>query len=120
MSKNYSREEFINILYPKLPYRSIKKDYDYSKNVNSKICSECGGECCKRCGCHFSPDDFKEISFEKGGQKRNTLRNPAKKEGLLAGKRPVRAEPAAHLQWKEEVSAYRNVRIGCKALPFGF
>ena len=64
MSKNFSREEFINILYPKLPYRSIKKDYDYSKNVNSKICSECGGECCKRCGCHFSPDDFKEISFD--------------------------------------------------------
>lgn len=44
--------------------RNIVKDYDKAKNVNSKICSECGGECCKRCGCHFSPDDFKEISFK--------------------------------------------------------
>lgn len=47
-----------------IPYRSIKKDYDISKDVNSQICSECKGKCCKMCGCHFSPDDFKEISFE--------------------------------------------------------
>lgn len=44
--------------------RKIKKDYDISKNVNSQICSECGGQCCKRCGCQFSPDDFEEISFD--------------------------------------------------------
>lgn len=37
---------------------------DISENVNSKICSECGGRCCKQCGCFFSPYDFKEISFE--------------------------------------------------------
>ncbi len=51
------------ILFPRLDYRSRKKDYDNSKNVNAVICSKCGGECCKRCGCHFSPDDFDEISF---------------------------------------------------------
>lgn len=27
-------------------------------------CSRCKGTCCKTMGCHFSPDDFKEISFE--------------------------------------------------------
>lgn len=52
------------ILYPKLEYRSVKKDYSRLKNVSKRICAECGGECCKRCGCEFSPDDFKEISFE--------------------------------------------------------
>ena len=51
------------LLNPKLNYRSIPKDYSQSQTVNAKICSECGGECCKQCGCHFSPDDFKEISF---------------------------------------------------------
>lgn len=53
-----------SILYPELPYRSIKKKYNILKNTSKKICSKCGGECCKNCGCHFSPDDFKEISFE--------------------------------------------------------
>ena len=53
-----------NIEYPKLEYRSVKKDYDVSKNVNSEVCSKCGGYCCKRCGCHFSPDDFEDVSFE--------------------------------------------------------
>lgn len=52
------------ILYPTLPYRSKEKDYDIGKNVNSLMCIECGGACCKMCGCHFSPDDFEEISFE--------------------------------------------------------
>ena len=52
------------IIHPTLQYRSIEKDYSESRNVNSEICAECGGRCCKKCGCHFSPDDFKEISFE--------------------------------------------------------
>lgn len=44
--------------------RTITKDYAAPQNVNPKICSQCGGACCKRCGCHYSPDDFEEISFE--------------------------------------------------------
>lgn len=63
-----SKEEFYkwvdNILYPELEYRSIEKDYDIAKNVNESLCTKCGGTCCKNCGCHFSPDDFEEISFE--------------------------------------------------------
>lgn len=27
-------------------------------------CAECKGKCCKSMGCHFSPSDFKEITFE--------------------------------------------------------
>lgn len=43
-------------LLPK--YRKRFRDY------NLKLCSKCGGKCCEICGCHFSPTDFKEISFE--------------------------------------------------------
>lgn len=45
---------------------------DKLKYVNPKLCTECGGACCKRCGCEFSPDDFSEISFE-------TLKNEIEK-----------------------------------------
>lgn len=31
---------------------------------NVEICAECKGECCKALGCHFSPTDFDEISFD--------------------------------------------------------
>lgn len=65
---NMTCEEFTKMLeklmYPTLEYRSLEKDYDVSKNINCDLCSKCGGDCCKKCGCHFSPDDFEEISFE--------------------------------------------------------
>ena len=59
-----SEEHFFDSFYRKLPYRSLGKDYSNPDNVNGEICAKCGGECCKRCGCEFSPDDFKEISFD--------------------------------------------------------
>ena len=31
---------------------------------NLEICSKCKGFCCKRMGCHFSPDDFKDLTFD--------------------------------------------------------
>lgn len=34
------------------------------KTYNKKLCAKCGGKCCKSCGCHFSPRDFKDLSFE--------------------------------------------------------
>ena len=64
MNEDDFHKWFEELMYPTLPYRSIKKDYSISKNVNTEICSKCGGKCCKRCGCHFSPDDFQEISFD--------------------------------------------------------
>jgi hypothetical protein len=33
-------------------------------NVNSELCSLCGGACCKRSGCHFSPKEFPRHSFK--------------------------------------------------------
>lgn len=64
MNDNEFKRRMDNILFPTLPYQSIQKDYTDSENVNAEICAECGGVCCKTCGCHFSPDDFPEISFE--------------------------------------------------------
>lgn len=58
-------ERFLSrVRFPNEPYRSVVKNYDAPENFNPSICAECGGECCKRCGCEFSPDDFEEISFE--------------------------------------------------------
>jgi len=35
-----------------------------NKYLNTNICKQCGGSCCKFMGCHFSPEDFQELSFE--------------------------------------------------------
>ncbi len=40
------------------------KNYEMTQTTNYDVCAICGGAWCKKCGCHFSPDDFKEISFE--------------------------------------------------------
>lgn len=64
MDKNTFMEMMEEILCPKLPYRSVNKDYNNEQYFKPEVCKECGGECCKRCGCDFSPDDFEEISFE--------------------------------------------------------
>lgn len=29
-----------------------------------ELCAECGGRCCKSMGCHFSPNDFDDLSIE--------------------------------------------------------
>lgn len=31
---------------------------------NLELCSKCKGKCCKAMGCHFSPDDFEDLSYE--------------------------------------------------------
>ncbi len=30
---------------------------------NKKYCKDCGGYCCKKSGCDYYPDDFKDLSF---------------------------------------------------------
>ena len=34
------------------------------KNENLDICRECGGMCCLKCGCDYSPEDFKDRSYK--------------------------------------------------------
>lgn len=51
-----------------------KKVLDYyatRKNEDVNICRECGGRCCMNAPCHFSPEDFEDLSYR--GLKR-TLR----------------------------------------------
>ena len=31
---------------------------------NEQVCKKCKGLCCKQMGCHYSPKDFKDLSFE--------------------------------------------------------
>lgn len=31
---------------------------------NKELCTKCKGRCCKSCGCHYSPEDFKDLSYE--------------------------------------------------------
>jgi len=45
-------------------YEHYAKDYSNPELQNPELCVKCGGNCCKRCGCTFSPDDFKDLSFE--------------------------------------------------------
>lgn len=33
--------------------------------VNGEICRDCGGECCKHCGCSYSIDNFKILSLKE-------------------------------------------------------
>ena len=35
-----------------------------SSKLNIKQCKECGGICCQTMGCHISPFDLKEISYQ--------------------------------------------------------
>ena len=32
--------------------------------INKDICSECGGNCCKKNGCAYLPEDFKSMEYE--------------------------------------------------------
>ena len=34
------------------------------KNENLDICRECGGMCCKKCGCDYAVDDFNDKAKE--------------------------------------------------------
>ena len=42
----------------------MDKTFTESATTDYSLCSQCGGYCCKQCGCHFSPDDFEMISFD--------------------------------------------------------
>ena len=37
---------------------------NYQTYQPSADCKKCGGECCKTMGCHYSPRDFKSLTFE--------------------------------------------------------
>lgn len=46
-------------------YRRKRKIIDEKAGtVNHLLCAKCGGKCCDVTGCHYSPYDFKEITYE--------------------------------------------------------
>ena len=59
-------EEFWDaIFYSTRGARRYDKVGTEETTCNYSICAECGGRYCKRCGCHLSPDDFKDLSFDE-------------------------------------------------------
>lgn len=74
-SEDDFKEYIHRILYPDVTYKPRKKDYDLPENLNPKLCKKCKGHCCKKCGCHFSPDDFdfKKVDDENGPRDSNEV-----------------------------------------------
>lgn len=43
----------------------IKPNTDEENNYcDYQLCGKCGGNCCKSMGCHISPDDLSEVTYE--------------------------------------------------------
>ena len=48
---------------PKGYHQKVLECYENVKAEDPSVCKECGGACCKRAPCHWSPDDIKDLSF---------------------------------------------------------
>lgn len=58
--------EFSNILYnyKKELYLKVLEKSKTAEKENINLCAECRGLCCRKKGCAYSPDDFKDLSFK--------------------------------------------------------
>ena len=52
------------MMYPRVEYQRQHKVYKKQRATNVTLCKKCGGKCCKKCGCQFSPEDFEDLSLE--------------------------------------------------------
>ena len=48
--------------YPTIEPALVEVDLS-GVTVDERACSTCKGQCCKACGCYFSPRDFEKISY---------------------------------------------------------
>lgn len=62
--RSFSAADIFALLNENNGAKYYKKDYDNPQNQNAELCAKCGGHCCKRCGCFFSPDDFAVLNYE--------------------------------------------------------
>lgn len=49
---------------PKGYHQKVLECYENVKAEKPEVCKECGGSCCKRAPCHWSPDDIEDLSYE--------------------------------------------------------
>lgn len=49
---------------PEYYRQKVLELYENEKAENPEICKECGGRCCLRAPCHWSPRDFENLSFK--------------------------------------------------------
>ena len=51
--------------FPNKFYKPAYKWFDAEEDTDPDLCKKCGGRCCLKCGCYYSPDDFGKITFIK-------------------------------------------------------
>lgn len=49
---------------PEAYHQKVLDLYQNEGKENPEICKECGGRCCLRAPCHWSPRDFEDFTFE--------------------------------------------------------
>ena len=54
----------LTYFFPNTFFKPTIKIGDKEHNVNEELCSLCKGRCCKKSGCHFSPEDFGKITYQ--------------------------------------------------------
>lgn len=58
-------KELMNMLHDALTFKREEcEELKEAEKTDYDLCKECGGRCCRNCGCHFSPYDFKEVTYE--------------------------------------------------------
>lgn len=49
---------------PEAYRQKVLDEYENEKAENPEVCKECGGVCCLRAPCHWSPRDIKDLSYK--------------------------------------------------------
>lgn len=52
------------IQHPDEYRQKVLEQYASVKHEDLEICKECGGNCCLRAPCHYSPSDFEDLSYK--------------------------------------------------------
>ncbi len=54
----------LTYLFPNVFFKPTIKLMDEKRNVDTELCKLCKGRCCKKSGCHYSPEDFGKITYQ--------------------------------------------------------
>ena len=65
------------LLDPEGYRQKVLDKFTKKRNENLKVCAKCGGKCCKTAPCHYSPSDFKDLSYK-------AMKKVIKKTGYIA------------------------------------
>ena len=57
--------EILTYFFPNIFFKPCFKRIDDIINTKPELCKKCGGRCCIKCGCYYSPEDFGKITYQK-------------------------------------------------------